>query len=49
LSGGNRTTAGGPLPNSETPSTTVDVNGDLALQLPGVNLPEEDPSARWMM
>jgi hypothetical protein len=36
-------------PAYETPSTEIDVNGDLALQLPGVNLPEEDPSARWMM
>jgi hypothetical protein len=33
----------------ETPSTTVEVNGDLALQLHGVSVPEEDPNARWMM
>lgn len=36
-------------PAYETPSTTVDINGDVALELPGVNVPEEDPSARWMM
>jgi hypothetical protein len=26
-----------------------DLTGDLVLQLPGVKVPEEDPSGRWMM
>lgn len=33
----------------QTPHMTVDVDGDVALELSGVNVPEEDPSARWMM
>jgi hypothetical protein len=33
----------------ETAPTTVDVMDDVHLQLVGVAVPEEDPSARWMM
>jgi hypothetical protein len=33
----------------EAPPTTLNVNGERVLRLQGITVPEEDPSARWMM